>query len=401
MRKIVMDSEEIRKYAEKYIPEFKNGKIKIDEIGDGNINYVYKATSGSGKTIILKKADKLLRTSGRPLDQGRIEIEQRYLIEANKYSQGSAPEVYEFDKEESLIVMEDISEYKNLRTEMSSGKIFKNMSKWIIDYLVPILVNTTDIVANAKTKKEAMKFFINPDMCEISEDLVLTEPYNNFKERNIIVEGEEEYVRESLYEDRKLRREVNMLKINFMNNSQSLLHGDLHSGSIFINENGIKIIDSEFAFYGPAGYDIGNVLAHYIISYVTSFIDANKSKEFFEILIDEIKYYFDEIFDEIFRQLVSNADKFYEVEYLIEYVKSIKSDSLGYMGTEIIRRVVGDTKTREIEEVSSENRIESDKILIKLGKYFILNRDVDLKGEDIIRYVKKLCLGEKNEETRL
>ena len=38
-----------------------------------------------------------------------------------------------------------------------------------------------------------------------------------------------------------------------MNYSQSLIHGDLHSGSIFINEKGIKIIDPEFSFYWTNG----------------------------------------------------------------------------------------------------------------------------------------------------
>lgn len=47
-----------------------------------------------------------------------------------------------------------------------------------------------------------------------------------------------------------------------MNNAQALIHGDLHSGSIFINEKGIKVIDPEFAFYGPMGYDIGNVIGN-------------------------------------------------------------------------------------------------------------------------------------------
>lgn len=36
-----------------------------------------------------------------------------------------------------------------------------------------------------------------------------------------------------------------------MNCAQALLHGDLHSGSVFANDSGIKVIDPEFAFTGP------------------------------------------------------------------------------------------------------------------------------------------------------
>ena len=69
-------------------------------------------------------------------------------------------------------------------------------------------------------------------------------------------------MREHLYEDEALHAEVAALRNGFMNNAQALIHGDLHSGSIFANEQGIKVIDPEFAFYGPMGYDIGNVIGN-------------------------------------------------------------------------------------------------------------------------------------------
>ncbi len=390
-KKNLLSEDQIREYAKKYKSDFKDGPIEVEEIGDGNINYVYKARSKNNETIIFKKADKLLRSSGRPLDQGRIDIEQAYLVLANDYSQGRVPKIYEFDKEESLIVMEDISAYKNLRTEMIRGILHEDLSQWIIDFLAPILANTCDVVMDAEEKKMKMKSFVNPEMCKISEDLVLTEPYNDYKKRNILLDGQEDYVREHLYEDRALRREVNQLKNNFMNNSQALLHGDLHSGSIFVNENGLRIIDSEFAFYGPAGYDIGNVLAHFIIAYMTAKIDESKDEKFLDLLLEEIYIFYKGIFPSLLDSLLAGADSdFYQIEYLRDYVDSIRMDSLGYLGTEIIRRVVGDTKVKEIEEVSEKNRNKSDRALIKFGKYCIMNRRTVLEAEDLINYIKEL-----------
>lgn len=54
-----------------------------------------------------------------------------------------------------------------------------------------------------------------------------------------------------------------MLKYLFLTNAQSLLHGDLHlhTGSVYITREETKVIDPEFAFYGPMGYDMGNVIA--------------------------------------------------------------------------------------------------------------------------------------------
>ena len=124
----------------------------------------------------------------------------------------------------------------------------ENISAFMADTLLP----TTDLVLDAEEKKRRVKFFTNPELCKITEDLVLTEPYYDYKGRNILFPGNERFVQRFLYEDEALHAEVALLRLNFMNNAQALLHGDLHSGSIFINEKGLKVLDPEFAFYGPS-----------------------------------------------------------------------------------------------------------------------------------------------------
>ncbi|MGI6765303.1 MAG: phosphotransferase [Anaerovoracaceae bacterium] len=94
-------------------------------------------------------------------------------------------------------------------------------------------------------------------MCEITEDLVYTEPFNDVNNRNRLFEPNKEWIVENIYGDEALRLETAKLKFEFMTNAQSLVHGDLHTGSIFIKEDSMKVIDPEFAFYGPMGYDIG------------------------------------------------------------------------------------------------------------------------------------------------
>ena len=46
----------------------KETKLVCQEIGDGNINYIFRVKDEkTGKSIVLKQADKLLRSSGRNL----------------------------------------------------------------------------------------------------------------------------------------------------------------------------------------------------------------------------------------------------------------------------------------------------------------------------------------------
>ena len=41
----------------------------------------------------------------------------------------------------------------------------------------------------------------------------------------------------------------------------------LHTGSIFIKPDSTKVIDPEFAYYGPMGFDIGAVLANLLLNF--------------------------------------------------------------------------------------------------------------------------------------
>ena len=57
------------------------------------------------------------------------------------------------------------------------------------------------------------------------------------------------FVKKEIYEDKGLILEVGKLKNTFMNNAQALIHGDLHSGSIFVKENSTKILQPGIHIY--------------------------------------------------------------------------------------------------------------------------------------------------------
>ena len=63
------------------IPYFdEKEELESIEIGDGNINYVFKVWNPStNKSVIIKQADTVLRSSGRPLDMHRNKIEAEIL----------------------------------------------------------------------------------------------------------------------------------------------------------------------------------------------------------------------------------------------------------------------------------------------------------------------------------
>ena len=367
----LLDCDEVISYVKEKNLFSENADLTVKEIGDGNINYIFKVENKiDGKSIVLKQADKLLRSSGRPLDLARSKIEANILRIENNLAPHFVPEIYFYDEIMCVLAMEDISEYKNLRTELIAGKIFLNFADNISEFLSRTLLLTTDLFMNKFEKKKNVKEFINPELCDISECLVFTEPYDNNRNRNIITAGNEEFVENILYKNEDLHFAILKLREKFMNYSQSLIHGDLHSGSIFINEKGIKIIDPEFSFYGPMAYDIGNVIGNlYFPLYRAKFFmeDSKKKEEFINWLekcILDIPILFSEkcklLWEKYSKDKLLKNKKFRDY-----YIENIVKDSLAYAGTEMIRRTVGDAKVLELTSLeNSEKKLELERSLI-------------------------------------
>lgn len=369
----------------------KDAKLRGEEIGDGNINYIFRVIEDStGKSVVLKQADKFLRSSGRPLDLDRNRIEAEILKLEGEYAPGFVPKVYRYDDIMCVIVMEDISAYKNLRKELISGKIFPKFADEISSFLVDTLLPTTDLVLDRGEKKDRVREFVNVELCDISECLVFTEPYVNDKDRNIVIPENKEFVEKYLYNDIELRGEVAKLKNNFMNNAQALIHGDLHSGSIFINKDGMKVIDPEFAFYGPMGYDIGNVIGNLFFSLINRkhlMPESEEKVEFINWLTQTIRDIFDLFitkFHKKYKEIVK--DPMYTNEYFENwYLDQVLADSMGSAGLEIIRRVVGDAKVMEVTSIEDTKiRTEVERELITIGIRFIKERYNIKKGQDLI-----------------
>lgn len=367
----LLDCNEVISYVKEknLFPE--NADLVAKEIGDGNINYIFKVENKiDGKSIVLKQADKLLRSSGRPLNLTRSRIEANILEIENSLAPHFVPEIYFYDEIMCVLAMEDISEYKNLRIELMGGKIFPNFAENISEFLSKTLLLTTDLFMNKFEKKKKVKEFINPELCDISECLVFTEPYDNNKNRNIITSGNEEFVENMLYKNEDLHFAILKLREKFMNYSQSLIHGDLHSGSIFINEKGIKIIDPEFAFYGPMAYDIGNVIGnlYFPLYRAKFFMEDGKEKEEFINWLEKCIVDIPDLFSKkciLLWEKYSNEKLLKNKKFINYYIENIIKDSLAYAGTEIIRRTVGDAKVLELTSLkNSEKKLQLERELI-------------------------------------
>ena len=392
-----MNEQNVIQYAKSRLDFFDEfAELTCKEIGDGNLNYVFRLVDAkSGKSVIVKQAGPVARISDDfKLSPDRNRIESEILSLQGKLAPGFVPEVYQYDPIMNCLAMEDLSEYKMMREALINHQKFPLFADQIATFLVNTLLLTSDVVMNHKEKKELMKNFINPELCEISEDLVYTEPFYDCP-RNDVTPGMESFVKEFIWDDQVLLLETAKLKFEFMTHAQSLIHGDLHTGSIFIKEDGIKVFDPEFAFYGPAGYDIGNVIANLIFAYANgkALIDHEREREdylaFLMRTIKEIIDLFKEKFVQTWDQYVTEKVAQYE-GFQAYYLAKILKDTSATTGHELIRRIIGLAHVKDITMISDwEARQAAEKLCLTAGKIFILEREVMNSGTDFIQVLKR------------
>ena len=419
----LLDTETVKAYLVEQLKLFSADEpLDAEEIGDGNINYVFRVRSRiGGKSIIVKQADRLLRSSGRQLDITRSKREAEALRIYADLTPQFIPQIYAYDDTMSAICMEDISYCGNLRKELMAGhSLPANFAENAASFLVDAVFATSDLFLSPEEKKKRVSAFINPELCAISETLVFSEPYCNGKNRNRITPGNESFIQKMLYNDEALKAEVASLREIFMNKAEALIHGDLHTGSIFIgssagipidtnttpDRNGtsepcMKIIDPEFTFYGPIGYDLGNIIANLYCSLMYAAFSRKKlsAADAFDNFIERIAAAI-EALPQLFTakalkrcKTVPLSDPLYNERYIRRRIAEIITDAYGFAGTEIIRRAVGDTKTAEFDAMGQDTRrITMERIIIKTACRLIKRRRQANIGAQTVAYFKKKLL---------
>ena len=131
------------------------------------------------------------------------------------------------------------------------------------------LFKTSDLYLPAGEKKRRMAVFCgNTELCKITEDLVFTDPYRDAK-LNHWTSPQLDDIALEFRSDGPLKAAAQAMKLKFLSSAEALVHGDLHSGSIMATTNDIRVIDPEFAFFGPMGFDTGALIANLILAYLS------------------------------------------------------------------------------------------------------------------------------------
>jgi len=380
----------------------KEGEISIAEIGDGNLNFVYIVSNNSnGKSLIVKQAVPYLRIAGEgfPLSRERMNYEIRALQFYTDLLPNLVPKIYHADESMSLVIMENLSSHIIMRKGLIEAKYYPDFSEHISTFLAHTLFYSSSLYLSSTEKRALIeRFNSNTELCKLTEDFVFTSAFMDDETNDINPELVEEA--KAFFAEDDYKRELLKLKYIFMTQTDALLHGDLHTGSMMLNEKETYVIDPEFAFVGPFGFDIGALIANLINAYISHFYRSEDAQYQAWILksIEEVLTKFESKFLALWSEHPNSAllkEGFMSDEELAlfkaEFMKNIFSQTVGFAGAKIARRVFGIAGVEDIRGIENqEKRKEAEMMALRMGKELILNYETIESVEELLQIIKRV-----------
>lgn len=233
------------------------------EVSDGNLNTVF-IVSGPMGSVCCKQSLPYVRVDpswAMPLE--RTLFEARWMQATRKAAGSQIPALYHLDEGLFLIVMENLERHRVLRDALIEGTVAAGFGARVGEFIGHSAF-ATSWRAMPFEDVHAMRdiFSRNLALTRITVDLVFTDPYREDCPRNRWLSPELDGHIDSILQDRDLLLAVERLQERFLSTGQCLLHGDLHTGSVMIDGDDVRIIDGEFALYGPLGFDLGMFIAN-------------------------------------------------------------------------------------------------------------------------------------------
>lgn len=329
--------------------------VRVEEIGDGNLNLVFLAQDNHRRGMCLKQALPYVRMTGEgwPMTPDRARHEVESLRAHHALMPEHVVEVYDYDPERFIIAMEDLSDHWVWRGALNESMRHDGAADAMGAYIAAIAFGTSALGLERHALADAVARSVNPALCSITEDLVFTEPLVDAGRNSVLPANEKDAA--DLASDDLMMRAMGRAKWLFMTKAEALIHGDLHTGSVMVRSVGgssrcdsVKAFDSEFAFYGPVAFDLGALWANYIIAAARAFALGEDDRATWAL--DLVQQTWDGFDREFRRRWPTRLDpRVWGDATLEDLLRGWESEAWLFGAAKMSRRIVGAAKTKDIE----------------------------------------------------
>jgi len=342
---------------------------QVREVGDGNLNLVF-IVEGEQGSVCLKQALPYVRAAGPswPMSPERAFFENTYYRAVAPHVAERIPKIYHYDAELYCTLMERLSPHIILRHGLIAGRRYPNLAVHMGEYVARACFFTSDLAEPFERKMDRMaQFAANKPLIRITVDLIFTDPYR-LSERNHHTSPQLDAIAAEVRADGPLKAAAARFGEKFLNYPQALLHGDLHSGSVMVTADDTRVIDPEFAFCGPIGFDLGAFFGNLLLSWYSQPGHATASDDrvaYQQWILEQARIFWDTFRRRFLALWAEHAtgDAYPAALFTApqdraalqaarhRYVDSLFADMLGFGACKMIRRILGFAHVADFDSI--------------------------------------------------
>lgn len=231
--------------------------------GPGNMNYTLRISTAD-RSFIVKQSRPWVEKFpfiDAPPERAIIEGQFYQLVQLDKGLKEFTPLIMGFDELSSIIVLQDLGQASDYNNIYKKGEELSGEDLKVLVHILSTLHNKYNI----DTTRERI---YNRRMRRLNHEHLFLYPFSKdsgFDLDDAIMPGLQA-VANTYKNNEALVKRVQELGQVYLDDGDTLLHGDYYPGSWLSTANGPKIIDPEFCFFGPREFELSVLIAHLMMA---------------------------------------------------------------------------------------------------------------------------------------
>ncbi|MBB5191180.1 5-methylthioribose kinase [Silvimonas terrae] len=365
---------------------------QIEEVGDGNLNLVFLVRGPAGG-VCVKQSLPYVRAAGEswPMPLERAFFEHQHYAIAGPHLAGLIPQSWHYDPRLFASVIELLSPHRILRQELVAGHAYPQAALAVAEFVARSAVLTSPLAQPFETVfAHSAVFSRNVALTRVTAELIFADPFEDLV-RNRWTTPELDHAAAAIRNHAAVRAAVARLGHAFLTRKEALLHGDLHTGSVMVSADDTRVIDPEFAVYGPVGFDAGLFMANLLMAWFAQPGHAtaqDNRQAFADGILQQVRLFwqhFAQRYDALWqahasgdawpaRLFDSPATAAAFATERAERIRAVFADALGFAGAEIIRRILGFAHNLDFESIADRpTRAAAEAAALQLAEHLLLH----------------------------
>ena len=234
----------------------------VENPGAGNMNFVIRATTNRRSFILKQALPYVCRYPqvAAPVARGKVEATFYQSIQDQPELRPYIPRLIGFDPQHHVLALEDLGNGADFT-------FLYHSPEQITEVQLQQLVHFLSHLHRIKAEPSEARALQNYDMRKLNHEHIFRFPYaeDNGLDLDTVVPGLQA-ASQSYKQNDSLKQRVAELGALYLQSGDTLLHGDYYPGSWLRAAPGVRVIDPEFGFFGPAEFDGGVMLAHALLT---------------------------------------------------------------------------------------------------------------------------------------